>query len=197
MNAAEMSRHGGTLRWRTRSWMIPALVGILVFAGALLAGCGGQEETASDATVTTQADTATTEAAAADEHAEGDKHEEGDDEPTGPADMTVKATDSFAFDPETISVKAGQTYVLEFKNTGSVVHSLAVIKADAELDHVLGETDEEHQHEELIFEVHETAGGESASTEFTAPTVPGDYVMACFVPGHADAGMVGTLRVSE
>lgn len=114
---------------------------------------------------------------------------------TGPLNVTVTGTE-FAFDPATITVKAGQEVNLTFKNAGTVDHSLNILKKDAELEHVLEEEDEEHLHEELLFDIHEVAAGGSETETFTAPTEPGDYVIACLVAGHAGAGMVGTLTVT-
>lgn len=55
---------------------------------------------------------------------------------------------------------------------------------------------EEDLHDQVIFEVHAIASGESATETFTAPTEPGEYTFFCAVPGHAEAGLVGTLVVS-
>lgn len=77
-----------------------------------------------------------------------------------------------------------------------VEHSFNLLKLDAELDHVLGETEEEHIHEELLFDIHEIEGGDSESVSFTAPAEPGEYTFACLVAGHAQIGEVGTLKVT-
>lgn len=112
--------------------------------------------------------------------------------------LTVDVSDDMAFDPAVLTVKAGEEVTLTFNNTGSVEHSFNILKADAELEHLLEEAhDEEAAHEEIFFEVHEVAPGESVTETFTAPAEPGDYVIACLVPGMAEAGMVGTLRVTE
>jgi uncharacterized cupredoxin-like copper-binding protein len=120
----------------------------------------------------------------------------GGEEEAGNETVTVSVKDEFNFDPATITVAPGDTVDITFENTGSVEHSFYILKPDAELEHVLGEEDEEHLHEELLFDIHEIAPGESASESFTAPDEPGDYTIACLLPGHADAGMVGTLRVT-
>lgn len=110
--------------------------------------------------------------------------------------ITVSVQDEFRFEPATISVAAGESVDITFENTGSVEHSLYILKADAELEHVLEEEDEEHLHEELLFDIHEVAPSENATVTLTAPDTPGDYSIACLVPGHADSGMVGTLQVT-
>lgn len=110
--------------------------------------------------------------------------------------VTVNAQDDFSFDPSTITVAAGETIEITLQNNGTVEHSFNILKADAELDHVLQEEDEEHLHEELLFDIHETPAGESQTETFTAPDTAGEYTFACLVPGHAAAGMTGTLRVT-
>lgn len=110
--------------------------------------------------------------------------------------ITVRVKDEFSFEPTVITAAPGQSVEVTFENSGSVEHSLNILKADAELEHVLEEEDEEHLHEELLFDIHETAAGESVTETFTAPGVAGDYTVVCLVPGHADAGMVATLKVA-
>jgi uncharacterized cupredoxin-like copper-binding protein len=73
---------------------------------------------------------------------------------------------------------------------------LAILKLGVDLEHA-AEEDEEELHEELLLEIHEIAPGESTTETFTAPSEPGDYAFLCVVPGHAEAGMVGTLTVSQ
>lgn len=120
----------------------------------------------------------------------------GGGEETDGGAITVSIQDEFSFEPDTITVAPGESIDITLENTGSVEHSLNILKADAELEHVLEEEDEEHLHEELLFDIHEVASGESATATFTAPDAAGEYTFACLVPGHADAGMVGTLQVT-
>ncbi|HLA97731.1 MAG TPA: plastocyanin/azurin family copper-binding protein [Anaerolineales bacterium] len=114
---------------------------------------------------------------------------------SGPAELTVTGTDDFKFEPAELTVKAGQEVVLTYKNGGAVEHSFNLLKPDAVLEHVLEETEEEHIDEELLVDIHEIEGGASETATFTAPTEPGEYTFACLVPGHAQAGEVGTLKV--
>lgn len=120
--------------------------------------------------------------------------------PAGPGELSLTGTDEFKFDPPTLTVPAGQTVNLTFKNAGSVEHSFAIFAAGEELDHILEEmsmmTGEDEMHDELLFEMHELAGGASNTESFTAPAEAGEYVFICTVPGHAQAGMAGTLTVT-
>lgn len=88
----------------------------------------------------------------------------------------------FQFAPSTIDATAGQTVTIKLVNIGTVEHDFSILLPDA----MSGVPDQ-----------HITAeAGVSAGTTFT-PTKPGDYQFFCSVPGHKDAGMVGTLHVKE
>ncbi|KAA3644099.1 MAG: hypothetical protein DWQ07_18480 [Chloroflexi bacterium] len=54
---------------------------------------------------------------------------------------------------------------------------------------------EEDLHAAVFFEMHAVAAGESTTQTFTAPNEAGDYIIFCSLPGHAEAGLVGTLTV--
>lgn len=89
----------------------------------------------------------------------------------GSAAITVEATE-FQFSPKDISASAG-TKSIELKNKGSVEHDFVV---DA-----------------LGINVHAGPGQtQSASVELK----PGRYEFYCSIPGHKEAGMVGTLTVT-
>lgn len=173
-----------------------ALLAALAVA-TLLASCGDAEQTTTteataEETTTTEAVDTTETTAPADEPEDGsDAGDSADSDST----LTIIANDELRFDPDKIELEAGQEIELTFGNVGSVQHSLAVLNADSELDHVLTETEEEHLHDELHFDIHAQDGGSSVTETFTAPSEPGSYVFACLVPGHAEAGMVGTLVV--
>lgn len=116
-------------------------------------------------------------------------------------EFEVTVDDDFAYSPSTLSVSAGQEVVITFVNNASVQHTFNIAKKGAELGHVLEEEDAEHREEEmheiLIFEMHEVTAGNSGTGTFTAPLEAGDYVIFCSIPGHFDAGLSGTLQVSQ
>jgi len=80
-----------------------------------------------------------------------------------------------AFSPATIEVTAGQPVKLILMNDGAAPHNW-----QAELGR-----------EKLLVIAQPR---QSASTSFT-PQSPGTYRVVCTIPGHAEAGMVGTLAV--
>lgn len=91
----------------------------------------------------------------------------GSDEPLGTIEVT--ATD-FAFDPADVQVDAPGMYEVVLKNNGSVVHDLTIGSTKIAADP--GQTS-------------------SAMVRLQEGTVQ----MFCSIPGHKEAGMVGTLTV--
>jgi plastocyanin len=114
-------------------------------------------------------------------------------------EFTVTVVNEFGFDPNSITVKAGDTITVNFENTGAVEHNLNIVKPEAELDHLIEEIQEGaghgHVDEELLTNMHDTEPGHTEAITFTAPSEPGEYSFICTTPGHAAAGMVGTIVV--
>ena len=92
-------------------------------------------------------------------------------QPSG-TEISVGATE-FAFDPATIEVPAGGEATITLTNKGTIEHDITV---DA-----LGV---------LIF----AKAGETTSGTVTATA--GTYEFYCSIPGHKQAGMVGTLTAN-
>ena len=92
----------------------------------------------------------------------------------GAEEVIVIATD-FSFDPDELSIRAGQSVNLTLNNRGTLYHDLTI--------------------EGLGF-VLTASGGERGSGSLTVPE-PGRYRFVCSVPGHAEAGMTGTLVVTS
>jgi uncharacterized cupredoxin-like copper-binding protein len=117
---------------------------------------------------------------------------------SSPQQITLTAQD-ITFSPMQITVKAGTPIHLELINEGALEHDFTapglnltdevVEPAD---DHA---TETEHAMGELApATVHvAAAGGGSESVDFTAR--PGTIEFYCSVPGHREAGMVGTIVV--
>ena len=93
----------------------------------------------------------------------------------GPA-IEIVGTDTMRFEPETITVKAGQPVLIAFKNKGVIVHDY--ISSDAEKNVRLANV----------------LGGRTAQGIFQASTL-GTYTVLCVQPGHREAGMVGRIVV--
>ncbi len=95
---------------------------------------------------------------------------------TGPGGTVKLAADptQLLFDTKTLSSKPGKV-TIDFENPAQIEHDVAVAKGNE----VLGKTD-------LVAQ-----GKASTSVELAA----GSYTFFCTVPGHREAGMVGTLTV--
>jgi uncharacterized cupredoxin-like copper-binding protein len=151
---------------------LPLTVLLLAFGTAVLAGCGG----------TTTPETAT-------------------------AEVTLTATD-IAYDVDEITTAAGQPVRVALNNTGALVHdfSIAAIPLSGEAKAVEGMGDDHSMmddHEAMMSGMHGDAAvhvaaapGATGTVTFT-PTSPGTYEYFCTVAGHKEAGMVGTLTVTE
>lgn len=93
---------------------------------------------------------------------------------SGASELLVVA-DDFSFEPDELRIRAGETVNLTLDNRGGLYHDLSiedngfVLTADA---------------------------GERASGALTVPAA-GRYRFVCSVPGHAEAGMTGTLVAEE
>jgi plastocyanin len=83
-------------------------------------------------------------------------------------------TSALAFDTTELSAKAGEV-TIDFDNPSPIAHDVAIEKDGKEI-----------AASELV-----TEGKDSVSAELE----PGTYTFLCTVPGHAEAGMEGTLTV--
>jgi plastocyanin len=94
----------------------------------------------------------------------------------GPGGTLQLAADStqIAFDTTTLSSKPGKV-TIELDNPSAIEHDVAIEKDGEELG--VSETITE------------------GKTSVTVDLEPGDYTFLCTVPGHAEAGMEGTLTV--
>ncbi|MET1232395.1 MAG: multicopper oxidase domain-containing protein [Candidatus Limnocylindrales bacterium] len=91
--------------------------------------------------------------------------------PVAGAPLQIEAFD-LGFTPKDLTVDAAGTYTVEFKNTGAIAHD---ITPDG------GET-------------HTAQAGETVTFEVEVPE--GGLPFVCSVPGHAAAGMTGTIAVA-
>ena len=117
-------------------------------------------------------------------------------------ELSLQATD-FRFEPASMEVTAGQQVTVTMDNQGTLEHDfviqeIPVEKTAAESEPEVGAT-AAHTMDDMEIEpaVHMGAmAGMSSSLTFV-PTKPGTYEYFCAVPGHKEAGMVGTLIVQE
>lgn len=94
-----------------------------------------------------------------------------------PAGQTINVEGGeFFYKPVDINVKPGEMVKINFKNTGTVEHTL-VIKDFQPAFKLVAQP------------------GQTVSKVFTAPTTPGAFDIHCDVAGHTEAGMQGKLTV--
>jgi len=103
------------------------------------------------------------------------------------------------FQPATIEVVAGQPVRLTFQNTDALEHDFSIMEipmmsmgatAEPMAGHEMGNTTTDPQ-------LHMAAAMNSTNAVEFTPTKPGTYEFLCTVPGHREAGMVGTLVVKS
>lgn len=117
--------------------------------------------------------------------------------PGDPAQVTrtvpIQMGDTMRFTPADVTVKAGETVRFFIVNQGQLVHEL-VIGTRAELDaHAeMMKTMPGMQHAEP--NQISLKAGQRGGIVWTFDR-PGRYAFACLVPGHKEAGMVGTITV--
>ena len=95
---------------------------------------------------------------------------------SGGQQVTLTVGNSMLFVPGSIVVRTGEPVELALRNGGGIVHDFSLTEATAS---------------PVKIEAH---GGQTARAVFTIDT-PGSFEFVCSVPGHAAAGMRGTLTV--
>jgi len=88
-------------------------------------------------------------------------------------ELTVRASE-FEFDPAAITLKIGEPVLVKITNTGSLQHTFTIPDLDVDVA---------------------TPVGQTVTVEFT-PEQSGTFELICAVPGHKEAGMIGTVSVS-
>lgn len=103
-----------------------------------------------------------------------DEHDEAEapDPIPGARDVAIEAGDMY-FEPDTLRVEAGESINITVTNVGNTFHDFTLTDLDFMLDVPAGVT---------------ATGGLTVDE-------PNEYAFECTVPGHASAGMTGTLIV--
>jgi nitrite reductase (NO-forming) len=92
----------------------------------------------------------------------------------GVQQLTLEVGNGMKFEPSSVIVKAGQPVELTLHNSGDTAHDFSLSAGVAQPVKL------------------SAAGGQTASATFTVSS-PGTYSFDCSMPGHAMAGMRGTL----
>jgi uncharacterized cupredoxin-like copper-binding protein len=107
--------------------------------------------------------------------------------------IRITTSDAMRYFPDQIRVKRGDTIRFAVRNSGELPHEM-----------VIGTMDELKKHAELMKNGRETAH-EGANMAHVAPggtgrivwqfTHAGEFYYGCLIPGHFEAGMIGTIVV--
>lgn len=141
-------------------------------------------------------------------HAHGDQHGQGprelvrEQKPWGIAaaprearrTVEIRMTDDMRFSPAHITVREGETLRLRAVNRGQVMHEIVIgtreeLQTHAEL--MQKHPDMEHDEPYMAH----VPPGQRGDIVWTFNR-PGDFEFACLIPGHFEAGMRGTIRVT-
>lgn len=107
--------------------------------------------------------------------------------------IRVSMTDNMRFTPGKIELREGETVRFEVRNGGKVLHEF-----------VLGTKEELDAHAQMMAKYpgmeHDEAHMAHVKAGKSRPLVwnfnrPGEFQFACLIPGHYEAGMVGTILV--
>jgi len=104
--------------------------------------------------------------------------------------LTVQL-DDFTVTPALTQIKAGQLYLFEVTNTGAATHEFVMEPATA-VDEPLAKV---ANGAKMEAEAEDIAPGQTTDLLWAFPS-PGEYQMACHVPGHFEAGMKATFTVA-
>ena len=98
------------------------------------------------------------------------------------------------FKPKNLTLTAGIPYVLELVNTGQVKHEFTAAEffRSSSIRKIVSDYSEVRV---PFFTEIEVLAGESVKV-FAVPVIPGAFEMLCELPGHREAGMLGTITVT-
>jgi uncharacterized cupredoxin-like copper-binding protein len=115
----------------------------------------------------------------------------GDDDSANGAPISASvALDDFSFTPASVTLAAGVEVSVDVSNIGGIQHSWVVVKQGVAVT-----TSAEVTPDRVLAASADLDGGASDSISFTLPEA-GTYQVVCHIPGHIEAGMVGTVEAS-
>lgn len=108
--------------------------------------------------------------------------------------ITMDMSDAMRFFPENLSVKRGDTVRFRLRNSGQLPHGMVIGTMDELKKHAALMKQNPHMGHPGDANGRHVRPGESASLVWQF-TKPGEFYYACLVPGHFEAGMIGTIVV--
>jgi uncharacterized cupredoxin-like copper-binding protein len=111
----------------------------------------------------------------------------------GARTITIRMSDDMRFHPERIEVREGETVRFVVRNAGKVLHEMVIgTPGELQAHAAMMKKFPTMEHDEP-FMTHVKAGRKGEIVwNFNRP---GTFQFACLIPGHFEAGMVGTIVV--
>lgn len=121
----------------------------------------------------------------------------GDAESDGEQIVEISAYDDLRFEPDAVTVQAGESVTFVVTNEGQVVHEFVLGPEHVQMAHEdASEGGEEHGGMEVEGQLAaltvDPGEKEQATVTFDEP---GEMPYGCHEPGHYDGGMVGTVTI--
>jgi azurin len=112
--------------------------------------------------------------------------------------IAIEGTDQMKFSVTSITAKPGELLHVQLKGVGTMPkiamsHNFVLLKQG--VDPLAFANAADKKADIIASTPHLVGAGETADVTFKAPTKPGTYTYICTFPGHAAAGMKGTLTV--
>jgi uncharacterized cupredoxin-like copper-binding protein len=109
--------------------------------------------------------------------------------------IEVRMTDNMRFTPERIEVRQGETIRFVLPNAGKQMHEFVLGTKQELNDHAaLMKKFPKMEHDEPYMAHVSPAGKGEIIWTFNRP---GEFFFGCLLPGHYEAGMVGSIRVIQ
>lgn len=109
---------------------------------------------------------------------------------SGPSTRLTVELNDFSITPTQLSVPAGSEIQINVANKGTVEHNFYIMQYGVDVGDMFDEEDIANAYWDV-----DVQPDVSVDLSFTAPDQPGTYQIVCGMPGHLQAGMVGTLEV--
>ncbi len=108
--------------------------------------------------------------------------------------IEIRMTDDMRFSPSNIDVREGETLRLRAVNQGKVMHEIVIGTREELQDHAEMMKKHPNMEHDEPYMAH-VSPGQRGDIVWTFNR-PGDFEFACLIPGHFEAGMRGTVRVT-
>ena len=109
--------------------------------------------------------------------------------------ITVQMNDKMQFVPNQIAIKLGETIRFKVKNTGKVMHEMVIGTKPVLDQHAAMMLKHPNMEHDEAYMAH-VGPGKDAEIIWTFNR-PGQFMFACLIAGHYQAGMIGSIEVKS